>query len=66
MPNNLRALGIAAETIDYVRRLNEDKGGRQMTMTHRATTTVMAIAGVMANWLERVGDGARRQQVAGR
>ena len=26
----------------------------------------MAIAGVMAGWLERVGDGARRQQVAGR
>jgi len=26
----------------------------------------MAIAGVMSNWLERVGDGTRRQQVAGR
>jgi hypothetical protein len=28
MPNNLRALGIAPETIDYVL-LNEDKGGQQ-------------------------------------
>jgi hypothetical protein len=26
----------------------------------------MAIAGVMANWLDRVGDGTRPQRVAGR
>src|SRR5437773_2635837 len=39
MPNNLRALGIAPETIDYVP-LNDDKGGQQMTLVNRATTNV--------------------------
>src|SRR5262245_50102111 len=43
MPNNLRALGIAPETIDYVS-LNENKGGRPMTTTHRPTTTVTLAA----------------------
>jgi pimeloyl-ACP methyl ester carboxylesterase len=61
MPNNLRALGIAPETIDYVP-LNEDKGGRQMTMTHRATTTVaLAAALVCAAALTTTAAQAQRQ-----
>jgi len=46
VPNNLLALGIASETIDYAP-LNKDKGGRPMTMTHRTTTTVTLAAALV-------------------
>ena len=39
------------------------KGNGHMMMLEKNN---MAIAGVMANWLDRVGDGTRSQRVAGR